>query len=195
MKNLFTVRPQDMLTEANSQDFIMRQFLLKHAFISLGLVRGVSESGDFVDVQPMIHGFSGGGDKIERGTIFGAPVWRLQRGSSAIIMKPMVGDIGLIAMCDRDISTVKSTKSPALPNSNRSHSYADAIYLGGVLNGAPTQYVEFSDKINIISPSGINLNGVTIHPDGRLELVTGVVVDTHVHGGVESGGDTTSTPE
>lgn len=116
MKNLFTVRPQDMLTEANSQDFIMRQFLLKHAFISLGLVQGVSESGDFVDVQPMIHGFSGGGDKIERGTIFGAPVWRLQRGSSAIIMKPMVGDIGLIAMCDRDISTVKSTKSPALPN-------------------------------------------------------------------------------
>lgn len=67
--------------------------------------------------------------------------------------------------------------------------------MGGVLNGNPTQYVEFSDKINIISPSGINLNGVTIHPDGRLELVTGVIVDTHVHGGVESGGDTTSTPE
>ena len=58
---------------------------------------------------------------------------------------------------------------------------SDGLYLGGVLNGAPTNYIEFSGGgVNIVSGT-LKHNGVNIGA-------------THVHGGVEPGGGNTSTP-
>lgn len=171
--NLFTNRPQDTSSEANAQQFLMHQFLMSKAFITLALVTSVSDSGEVVSVKPMVDGFTGGGDRIPSGVISGIPVWRLQRGASAVIMPPVVGDIGMIAMCDRDITSVKATKDAALPGSNRTHSYSDAIYLGGVLNAEPSQYVKFSnDGIDIVSPLLVNVNGnvVSINAESRAEI-------------------------
>lgn len=163
MMNLFTTRPQDTASDANAQQHLMQQFLMGKAFITLALVTGVSESGEIVSVQPMVEGFTGGGDRIPSGVISGVPVWRLQRGASAVIMPPVEGDIGMIAICDRDITAVKATKDFALPGSNRTHSYSDAIYLGGVLNAEPTQYVKFAnDGIDIVSPLVVQVNGNTV---------------------------------
>ena len=162
--NLFTTRPQDTATDANSQQFLMHQFLMGKSFITLGLVTGVSESGEVVSVKPMVTGFTGNGDIIpNQEPIHGVPVWRLQRGASAVIMPPVEGDIGLIAVCDRDITAVKKTKQSALPGSNRTHNYSDAIYLGGVLNAEPSQYVKFAnDGIDIVSPLVVQVNGNTV---------------------------------
>lgn len=163
MMNLFTNRPQDTSSEANAQQFLMHQFLMGKAFITLALVTSVNDSGEVVSVKPMVDGFTGGGDRIPSGVISGVPVWRLQRGASAVIMPPVEGDIGLIAICDRDITAVKATKDAALPGSNRTHSYSDAIYLGGVLNAEPSQYVKFAnDGIDIVSPLVVQVNGNTV---------------------------------
>jgi hypothetical protein len=171
--NLFTNRPQDTATDANTQQFMMHQFLMGKAFITLAVVVEVSESGENVSVKPMVQGFTGGGDIIPNSIIHGVPVWRLQRGASAVIMPPVVGDIGLIAICDRDISSVKKTKQPSLPGSNNTHNYSDAIYLGGVLNAEPTQYVKFSnDGIDILSPLVVNVqaNIVSLNADDRVSI-------------------------
>ena len=161
--NQFTNLPQDTATDANAQQFLMHQFLMGKAFITLGIVMSVRDNGDVVSVKPMVDGFSGTGDLIPNSFIYGVPVWRLQRGASAVIMPPVEGDIGLIAICDRDISSVKATKESALPGSNRTHSYSDAIYLGGVLNVEPTQYVKFAnDGIDIVSPLVVSVNGNTV---------------------------------
>ena len=176
--NLFTNRPQDTSSEANAQQFLMQQFLMGKAFISLALVLDVKASEDdeddvFLSVKPLVEGFSGGGDLISNSPIHGVPVWRLQRGASAVIMTPVAGDIGLIAMCDRDITPIKKTRQAALPGSNRTHSYSDAIYLGGVLNGKPSQYVKFSnDGIDIVSPLLVNVNAnvVSINAESRAEI-------------------------
>lgn len=176
--NLFTTRPQDTATDANSQQFLMHQFLMGKAFINLALVVDVKPSEDDEDdvvlsVKPLVEGFSGGGDLIPNSLIHGVPVWRLQRGASAVIMTPVVGDIGLIAMCDRDITSVKKTQQAALPGSNRTHSYSDAIYLGGVLNGKPSQYVKFAnDGIDIVSPLVVQVNGntVVVNADDKISL-------------------------
>ncbi|MFM7945868.1 Gp138 family membrane-puncturing spike protein [Hafnia paralvei] len=173
MMNLFTNRPQDTSSEANAQQFLMHQFLMGKAFITIALVTSVNSSGEVVSVKPMVEGFTGGGDRIPSGVVSGVPVWRLQRGASAVIMPPVVGDIGLIAICDRDITAVKATKEAALPGSNRTHSYSDAIYLGGVLNAEPSQYVKFSnDGIDIVSPLVVQVNGnkVVINADEKISL-------------------------
>lgn len=205
--NLFTARPQDTTSDANVQDFLMHQFLMRQSFINLVVVVGVTDGGKFVDIRQIVHGFTGTGEKVEKGVVFGVPVWRLQRGNSAVKMTPVVGDIGLAASCDRDITNVKSTGKPGLPGSNRAHSQADAIYLGGLLNQEPTQYIDFADdEITIVSPAKLRVIAPLSSFEGSIEVTgsvtaqgdvigAGISLSTHVHGGVESGGSNTSGPE
>lgn len=194
--NLFTVRPQDTTADANVQEFLMHQFLMKKVFINLVAVVDVSSDGRFVDIQPIVHGFSGNGEKIEKGVIFAVPVFRLQRGSSAVKMKPVVGDIGMAACCDRDITTVKNTSQPGLPGSNRTHSAADAIYLGGLLNQEPSQYIDFADgEITIHSPNKVVVSApnVEINADASASINSpSIVLNGVVSQGEGSyGGDAT----
>lgn len=175
---LYTTRPEDTSTDSNAQKHLMRQFLMGHAFITLALVTKVDEAGEVVSVTPMVDGFTGGGDRIPNQPIHGVPVWRLQRGASAVMMPPVAGDIGLIAICDRDISAVKQTREPALPGSNRTHSYSDAIYLGGALNGDPVQYVKFAnDGIDIVSPLTVTMTApiVEVNADTKISLNAPVI--------------------
>lgn len=170
---LFTTRAHDTSSDANLQHFMMQQMLMSNAFITVGVVTSVSDGGDVVSVTPLVDGFTGAGDRIPKAVIYGVPVWRLQRGASAVIMPPIVGDIGVILICDRDISGVKSTRSASLPGSNRTHNYADAIYMGGVLNADPTQYVKFaSDGIDIVSPLTVSINApvVEVNAEGKISL-------------------------
>lgn len=176
--NLFTNRPQDTATESNTQQFMMQQMLMSNAFITLAMVSEVSEDGNIVAVKPLIEGFTGSGERIPKTIIYGVPVWRLQRGASAVIMTPVVDDIGLIAICDRDISGVKATKQSSLPGSNRTHNFADAIYLGGVLNAEPSQYVKFNDDgIDIVSPLVVNVqaNIINLNADDRVSINSPII--------------------
>lgn len=157
----FHINGSDLNGDINAQDFVLRQFLGRHAFITLGMV--VKANGESVDIRPMVMSVAGDGSPVGHEVIRNVPVWRLQGGKSAVIMPPKAGDIGFIAICDRDISTLKATRQPAMPGSKRTHSLSDALYLGGVLNGAPVQFVEFADQqINVTSPWRITLNAPDI---------------------------------
>jgi hypothetical protein len=62
---------------------------------------------------------------------------------------------------------VKSAKGAANPGSNRLYDWADAQYIGGELNGTPTQYLEFSaGGILLFSPEAITLQAPVITLDG-----------------------------
>ncbi|ELE1936786.1 oxidoreductase [Salmonella enterica] len=149
--------PTDVNSEINAQDFMLRQFLGRHAFITLGQV--VAVDGEFIAARPMVMGVAADGSPVEHEVIYNLPVWRLQGGGNAVIMPPHVGDIGFLGICDRDISAVKATRQAAMPGSKRTHNYADAIWLGGVLNGAPVQFVEFADnQIRVISPWKVEIS-------------------------------------
>lgn len=179
MENVFAVKPQDTSSDAGLQAFIFQRMLMSNAFITIALVTEVSESGDQVSVKPMVEGFTGAGDRIPKTEIYGVPVWRLQRGASAVIMPPVVGDIGMIAICDRDISGIKATKESSMPGSSRTHNYADAIYLGGVLNASPSQYVRFRDDgIDVVSPLAITITApvVEVNADTSLTLNSASIV-------------------
>lgn len=200
MADTLTTKPHNVSGEANTLEFIMRRFLDRHSFTTLCMVLEFDEDKKQVSVKPMVHEFTGAGDKIDNEVIHGIPVMRLQRGGSAVIMDPVPGDIGMMLSCDRDISVVKSTSAPALPGSNRMHSYSDAIYLGGVINGEPTQYIRFADDgLHIVAPKGLFIDGPvqttsTIIAAGDI-TAGGISLETHVHGGVESGNNSTSGPQ
>lgn len=116
---------------------------------------GVSPVGT-VDVIPMVNQIDAAGNPIQHTTIFNVPYARIQGGSDAVIIDPKPGDIGIALFASRDISKVKATKQPGNPGSNRQFSFSDAMYIGGLLNGAPTQYLRYSaDGIEINSPQQV----------------------------------------
>lgn len=182
-------------SDGNNQEFIFLSLLNEFSFIDL--VKVIDVKGKLLTVKSMLCHSYDNGKRIENEPIYGIPFLQLRRGNSAVVMDPAPGDIGLMAVCDKDISAVKESGADGVPPTDRRHGKTDGIYLTGIasLNVEPEQYVHFTDSgINIKSPGSVNINGLKILPDGRLQLTNGVIVDTHIHGGVESGGSESGGP-
>lgn len=170
------------------------KFLSSNSFIKCAQVTAVRGTAPnlVVDVLPLVAEVRSEDQTIIMGTeIFNIPVWRLQRGNSAIIMDPVVGDIGVIAVCDTDTTVARKTRKESVPGSGRKHSMSDGIYLGGLLNIQPTQFIEFADNaLNITSPNPVNITCTT----ATIKAPTGVTIDTplaHFTGNITADGDIT----
>lgn len=105
------------------------------------------------------------------------PYFRLQGGGNAVIIDPKPGDIGIAIFARRDITEAKRSKTEGPPPSLRQFDQSDGLYIGGLLNGAPSQYLHFLESgvvikstgpVNIISPSlthnGVNIGDTHVHP-------------------------------
>lgn len=186
----------------------------------------------FVNVQVMVTQLTGNNTVLANPLIPNVPYFRLQGGSNAVIIDPQVGDIGIACFCQRDISAVKNARQIAPPGSSRTFSFSDAVYIGGMLNGTPSQYILFDDSgITVYSPTKITCTAPEILMEGATSVTldtplvqitgqmvqtggkgsgaqtsggitntggtissNGIVLETHVHSGVESGGSNTGTP-
>lgn len=169
--NLFT--PTSAQTsDAESLQYVFKKLLSGAFFIELVTVlemRGTAPNL-VVDVLPLVTRTDPSGAIIDNSPIYNIPVFRLQRGGSAIIMNPMPGDIGMIAICDRDNSLARENLKQSLPATKRTHSKSDALYLGGFLNSEPTQYIEFADnKLNIVAPFGVNVTTPEMYVSGNIK--------------------------
>lgn len=116
---------------------------------------GISPVG-FVSIEILVDQVTGNDMTIPHGEIANVPYMRLQGGSNAVIIDPEVGDIGMAVFCSRDISAVKNARKSAPPGSRRMYSFSDCAYLGGVLNVAPAQYIQFTaGGIIVHSPTSV----------------------------------------
>ena len=169
--------PSDTASDYNTDVFVIEQIIGKLRTCSIVKVLAVTNNGGVspvgsVDVQPMINYVDGIGNAAPHGTIFGLPYFRLQGGTTAIIIDPKINDIGIVVISDRDISAVKNTQSISNPGSAREFDLADGIYIGGILNGIPVQYIQFDSlgnlnitvtaAVNIVAPGGLTVNGTPV---------------------------------
>lgn len=195
-ENLFTPTSAQV-NDPESLKFTFERLLSGAFFIELVKVQAVRGTAPnlVVDAIPLVTRTDQSGAMIQNSTIFNIPVFRLQRGSSAIIMNPVVGDIGMIAICDRDTTLVRANRKESVPGSGRKHSKSDALYLGGFLNDQPTQFIEFADgAINITTPNPVNItcsSATVTAPDG----VTMTTPTLHVTGSITAGGNITDNNE
>lgn len=166
-----TLLGESQTSSFNEISYIVRAILTGRAHVVVVRVTAVNppEQGETlrskgtVDVQPMVNQLDADGSPRAHGVINGLPWWTLQAGTSAVVLKPVVGDRGLCVVCDRDISSVKSTRENGNPGSYRQSSMADGVYLGGLLNDDPDQWIEMNDEgIVIHSPTLIKLEAPTI---------------------------------
>lgn len=154
--------PTDATSEYNVMAFIIRQRMAQLETTKLVKVvaihgGGASAAPPTVDVLPLVSQLDGFNNAVKHGTVYGLPVLRLQAGAAAIVLDPKVGDVGFVVVADRDISNAKADPGQQVnPGSNRKFDLADGIYVGGILNGAPTTYVEFKEDghLKIVVPNG-----------------------------------------
>lgn len=161
-------KPASTQGEYNIIIFAVQQALAKLQTATLVRVEACTNEGGLspvglVDVTPLVNQLDSQGVPVPHATIHNVPYFRLQGGANAVIMDPQKGDIGMCAFASRDISKVKSTKKQANPGSFRQYNFADGMYIGGMLNGTPEQYVQFSASgIKVTSPTKVEIVAPTV---------------------------------
>ena len=179
--------------DAESLNYIFKQMMSGYFFTEIVEVKAIKGEAPnlTVDVLPLVTRLDQNNQMIQNSVIYSIPVFRLQRGSSAIIMNPVVGDIGLMLVCDRDNSVARANRKESVPGSRRSHSKSDGVYIGGIINMQPTQFIEFADgAINITTPNPVNINCST----ATITAPGGVTVDSplaHFTGSITADGNIT----
>lgn len=182
---------------------------------------GVSPIGR-VTVQPLVNQMTGNRQPVAHGEIYNALYQRVSGGTNAVIMDPQAGDIGLMAFCSRDISSVVANQGQANPGSFRMFDWADGIFCPACpLGVTPTQYIQFNESgITVVSPTEIVLQAPTVVIDASTQVVVnspetglsgnmssagtvtgdvdvvanGISGSQHVHPGVTRGGSSTDPP-
>jgi len=196
-------------SEHNALRFVVQSILSEIATSTVVKVVGVRSNGEVappgtIDVMPLVHQIDGARNTYPHGTIWNVPYMRFQNGTNGIIMDPKEGDVGVIVCASRDISSVKAnTGAASPPGSLRRHDLADALYIGTVIAGSsPTQYVQWNDDgLTLVSPNTITIQAPTINLQGNVIQQGGTITsngkhidNTHTHGGVRAGGDSTAPP-
>lgn len=168
----------DQATEFAALQFIIASYVAQMATATLVRVVSCTNSGGLspwgtVDVQPVIAQLAGDNTAVQHQRLFRLPYVRIQGGANAVILDPEPGDLGVAIFASRDITALKKQEAidqvasgiirGVPPASDRQFSMADGLYLGGVLNGTPEQFVRFSSEgIEIVSPTKIRLEAPTI---------------------------------
>jgi hypothetical protein len=138
-------------------------------------------------VQPIIAMVSTANQVIPRAQVASVPVLQMSGGGFVMRFPINPGDLGWIKASDRDISLFKQTAQQAQPNTQRKHSFEDAIFIpqaawnlialaeedsGNAVfqNYAGTVKISlWGDLIKMLAPKGVGIGG-TPNPNAILDL-------------------------
>lgn len=157
------VRPEESVGGALEFEYIISRFLGRTYTATLVKVNtvqaGATGAVGFLSATDLIQQMNGSNQGIPNVPMQKMPYFRLQGGANAVIIDPKPGDIGLAVFAQRDISELKQSKEEGAPPSLRMHDVSDGLYIGGLLNGAPQQWIQFLDSgINIKATAAVTID-------------------------------------
>ena len=128
------------------------------------------------------------------------------RGGGFHLVHPYkAGDKGIVLFSDRCFDGWFQAGQVAPPMDFRIHSMSDAYFIGGadclddvspiVGNSMFIGKDDNSAGVTIKASGDIDLNGVNISPSGIITLPDGTILNSHVHGNVQSGNSNTGGPQ
>ena len=155
--------------------------------------RGVNIVG-FVDIQLMIEQTNGQKKGNETAIVCNVPYIRIQGGTNAVIIDPEINDLGVAIFASRDITNFKEARRQTPPATWRKFSISDAIYIGGIRNQKPVQYIHFrNDGIEIYSPKRVHITTPTVLIDSdNTTINTSAKTTINANGGCEINAETTN---
>lgn len=187
---------RDLAGGARTQEYIINSLIGRIGTTTICRIVKVKNGGvgpvGLVDIMPMILQVDGAGNVYDNATIFNVPYMRYQGGANAVIIDPQIGDIGICLVATRDISKVKRTKKDAPPDSKRRFDWADSLYIGGILNGSPAQYIHFLESgIDIVATGEIKATGTKIILDAPVETTSTLQSAGHITDNTAAGNNQT----
>lgn len=160
-------------------------------------------------VQPLISIVTTTNQRVEKAQIASVPVLQLGGGGFVLSFPLNAGDLGWIKANDRDISLFLQSKSSAPPNTQRKHSFEDALFIPDTMlrqvtidpedeEAVTLQSLDGSIKIALHSDS-ISIKSPMINMDSTLNvsgdvIASGISLVHHVHSGVQSGSNNSGEP-
>lgn len=159
----------DLADDYNALIYIINSEIKKINTADLVRVIGVNENNT-IDVQPLLGSIRADGSMNEISTIYGVRYIQWQFGLNKIKATPVIGDIGLLVACKRDISNIENGNV----GSFRQFSLADGIYIGGIegLNQPATQSIEFSENnLKITGTGTITVEAPTVNVNASTSAV------------------------
>lgn len=188
--------------EGRKQEWVIWNLIRRVHTADLVKVLAVYPTGGtvgFVDVQPLVQERTTREVVIDQAPIFKLPYMRLQGGLSAVILDPVVGDLGLAVFAERDITNAIKTRDQGAAPTDRAFDAADGLYLGGFLNADPTQYVKFVPEggIEIVSTGDLSVTvpgNMDVSVEGNLTLDVGGTVTVSAAGTTWGGPVTFTSP-
>lgn len=172
-----------------------------------GRVTAINHTVNTVDVQPLIRTRKSDGSQETYPEMVDVPyqILSANAGNARITFPIAIGDLVTVIFSQRDNGHLagSSGSTPVNAVSNVTHGLYPALAIPCFFTEATAQPV---DPTNVVienggarislSPSGdITMNGATVTSDGDFVTASGISLNEHVHGGVQSGGSLTREPE
>jgi hypothetical protein len=157
--------------ELNNQLFIAQQQIARLRTVQLVKVLAVypgdnSKKPTTIDAQVMVDQVDSQGNRTAHDTIYGMTAGRWHNGKNALLVDPVVGDVGIIHTADRDTSTVIANGgAQSAPGSGRRHDFSDATYVATLFTPPPTNYTDLRAGNHTTVTDG-NVSHTTTAPNG-----------------------------
>ena len=184
-------------TPLNQLEFLIKT-LTRDMSTAIPVIITAVQAGDtnaagYVDARPLVAQIDAWGNALPMAAIHHLPYFRLQSGRAAVVLDPVVGDIGLAVFAQSDCSNVKQGANQTVqPGSWRKFDQADGFYVGGFLNKSVDTFVRLAQdgSFTIKAPGNVTIDAPTVTYTGDI-ICGGFSYLGHTHTGVHG---ETSTP-
>lgn len=163
--------PEVFINEYSGLVFLIESIVNKVNTMEIVKVVEVDSANNKLTVIPVVKKASVENEAVPESNIYGVKYFGWQFGENAIKAVPEVGDIGVLVVSKRDISSINS----GIVATNRKFCLADGIYIGGLcgFNKTPTQFIEFnSNGISVTTPTTLSVSAkdVDIQATGNVTV-------------------------
>lgn len=169
--------PSDDGTLAGMLRLVLTKFLQGVDDMLPARVIAYDRATNRASVQPLIAVVTTANMQVTRAPIASVPVLQLGGGNFFLSFPINPGDLGWIKANDRDISLFKEAYDNASPNTQRKHSFEDALFIPDVMRGYT---INAEDADNVVLSSLDGTVRVAIWGDKVKITAPEVILDTPV---------------
>ena len=175
------IDPTQIVDDYNVLLYIINSVVREINTVEVVKVQNVDEQSKTIVVSPIVQSANANGNPIPESPIYNIKYIQWQYGKNMIKSAPAVGDVGIIVVSKKDISSIES----GLVGSFREFSLSDGIYIGGLygFNAEPENVIEFTSdngisitttkNLTVNATKDVTINGVnvTVNASAKADVI------------------------
>jgi len=163
------VNPSDHESTPSALNKMLRDYFLNIDDCLPAVIISYNRVSNTATVKPLISRITVDNQVVARNQVIGLQVFSFGGGGFNLNFPLVPGDLGWIKACDRDLDAFKASLSEGAPNTCRTHTFSDSLFLPDVMR----RYVirgEHSSEMVLQSVDGNNRVAIG---QSRIKIATG----------------------